>query len=134
MPTSHSTGIIEPAGDRSPWALPEVLGDLVSDGDLDVVLELIEAFEADTAPRIGAMRIAVSKGDREALSAQAHSARGSSRQMGAIALAETFARVEFGASDLPAAQLLDYIESAETEFASVCREMASLEGTRVNFA
>jgi HPt (histidine-containing phosphotransfer) domain-containing protein len=124
MPLSHSARTREYSATRSPWALPNVLSELISDGYSGVVLDLIGIFEADTAQRLSAMRIAAAVGDRKALNAQAHSARGSSRQMGAVALAATFERLELGSSDLTASQLMGYLENAEREFPSVCREMA----------
>jgi HPt (histidine-containing phosphotransfer) domain-containing protein len=109
---------------RSPWVLPGILRELVSVGEAGLVLELIGTFEADTAPRLRRMRVAATVGDRASLRAEAHNTKGSSLQMGAVALAATFELLEFSSPELPTSQQVRYIEIAERQFACVCQEMA----------
>jgi HPt (histidine-containing phosphotransfer) domain-containing protein len=125
MLLSHAPAIMQDSVGRSPWTLPKMLCELTLDGEASFVLELIGTFQADTVLRLQAMRAAISVGNRAALKAQAHSAKGSSRQMGAIALAAICEELEIGPSDMPESQLRAYVETAEREFTIVCHEMGT---------
>jgi HPt (histidine-containing phosphotransfer) domain-containing protein len=125
MPINSLCVTNQVAENTVPWTLPETLRDLASEGDPCFVADLIVAFKVDTTNHLRDTRNAVRSGDRTCLSAQAHSIKGSSGQMGAIALAAIWEQVEFAALETPASQLISYIDDAEKEFTNVCRAMAT---------
>src|ERR1700687_4390404 len=65
------------------WARPETLRELADHGAADLIQELIEAFNADTAPRLSQMREAITNANTKGLSSAAHTIKGSAQQMGA---------------------------------------------------
>jgi HPt (histidine-containing phosphotransfer) domain-containing protein len=107
------------------WALPEVLRDLVQEGDADFVLDLIRAFEDDTAVRLRDTRKSAVGGDRSGVRRHAHTIKGSARQMGAMALAAVCEQLELTSADIPVSELIAYIDAAETEFTKACQAMSS---------
>ena len=105
------------------WALSEVLREFVRDGDTDVVLDLIRAFKDDTAVRLCDLRNAAAGGDRASLKGQAHTIKGSARQMGATALADVCERLELASSDRPVSELITYTDNVEAEFTKAWQAM-----------
>lgn len=106
------------------WQLPETLRELDDGGDREVVLDLIEAFESDTTSRFERLRDAVAHRDAVRVKAEAHSLRGSARQMGADELAELWQGVENAAlqSDWPAME--SQVRQGEKLFAAVRTAMS----------
>jgi HPt (histidine-containing phosphotransfer) domain-containing protein len=70
------------------------LRELQEDGDDDLLGELIDLFLADAPTRIEAIRDAVTRQDWVALTATAHSLKGSCGSLGALPLAELCGRLE----------------------------------------
>jgi HPt (histidine-containing phosphotransfer) domain-containing protein len=70
------------------------LRELQEDGDDDLLGELIDLFLADAPARIDAIRAAVARQDWAALTAPAHSLKGSCGSLGAFPLAELCGRLE----------------------------------------
>jgi HPt (histidine-containing phosphotransfer) domain-containing protein len=106
------------------WALPETLRELADDGAAGLILELIEAFRADTAPRLGQMREAIANADTKGLSDAAHTIKGCAQQMGADAMASICQELELAAMDTPASELVRRLTALEAEFAEVSRAMS----------
>ena len=63
------------------WHLPETLMEFEEAGECSVVLELIDSFQTDTASRLERLHNAVARFDAATVKAEAHSVRGSARQM-----------------------------------------------------
>ena len=72
----------------------ESLRELQEDGDDDLLVQLIDLFLEDAPRRIAGMRDAIAREDWAALTAFAHSLRGSCGSLGALRLAELCARLE----------------------------------------
>jgi HPt (histidine-containing phosphotransfer) domain-containing protein len=106
------------------WALPETLRQLADDGAAGLILELIEAFRADTVPRLSQMREAIANADAKGLSNAAHAIKGGAQQMGAGAMASICRELELAAMDTPASELVKRLNALEAEFAQVYRAMS----------
>ncbi len=76
-----------------------VLDELLAsvEGDRDFVVELIEAYLADSASHVEAIDAAVAAGDTEALVRPAHTLKSSSATLGASRLAATARELELTA-------------------------------------
>ena len=72
-------------------------------------MDLIEAFRADSAPRLGQMREAIANGDTKGLSDAAHAIKGGAQQMGADALASICQKLELAAMDTAASELVRWV-------------------------
>jgi HPt (histidine-containing phosphotransfer) domain-containing protein len=106
------------------WVLPETLRELADGGAAGLIVELIEAFRADTVPRLGQMREAIANADTKRLSDAAHTIKGSAQQMGADAMASICQELELAPVDTPASELLSWLNALEVEFAEVSRAMS----------
>jgi HPt (histidine-containing phosphotransfer) domain-containing protein len=106
------------------WVLPETLRELADDGAAGLILELIEAFRTDTAPRLPRMREAIANADTKGLSSAAHTIKGSAQQMGAGAMASICQELETAAMDTPASELVRRLNALEAEYAEVSRAMS----------
>jgi HPt (histidine-containing phosphotransfer) domain-containing protein len=106
------------------WHLPETLREFEEAGDDSLVLELIDSFQIDTASRLERLHAAVARFDAATVKAEAHSVRGSARQMGAEALAELCQAVESGAPKMNWPGLEDQVQQAEVRFAEALSAMA----------
>jgi PAS domain S-box-containing protein len=60
----------------------------------DILPELLETFQSDVLPRLAAMRVAVSNGDRESLVRAAHGVKGAAGNIGGRRLAELCHQLE----------------------------------------
>ena len=108
----------------SGWALPETLRELAHDGASGLILELIETFRSDIAPRLGLMRLAIANADAKGLSNAAHTVKGSALQMGADGMASICQELELAPMDTPASELAGWLTALEAEFAEVSRAMS----------
>ena len=106
------------------WAPPETLRELADGGATGLILELIEAFGADTAPRLGQMRQALANADTQGLSDAAHTIKGSAQQMGADAMASICQELELAPMDMTASDLVRLVTALEAEFDEVFRAMS----------
>ncbi len=106
------------------WALPETIRELADDGAGGLILELIEAFRADTASRLGPMREAVANYDIKKLNEAAHTIKGSAQQMGANAMAAVCQELEVAPMNTPASKLAGRLTALEDEFAKVSLAMS----------
>jgi HPt (histidine-containing phosphotransfer) domain-containing protein len=69
------------------WTLPALLVELAA-GDDELIADLIATFNADAADRIHKIRRALADSDFSEIRAQAHTIKGSARQVGADAVAD----------------------------------------------
>ena len=106
------------------WVPPETLRELADGGASELISELIEAFGADTAPRLGQMRQALANADTKGLSDAAHTIKGSAQQMGADAMASICQELELAAMDTTASDLVRLLTALEAEFDEVSRAMS----------
>jgi HPt (histidine-containing phosphotransfer) domain-containing protein len=115
----------------SEWAMPETLREFADGGDTELVVDLIRVFKDDTAVRLRDLRKAADVGDVVGLKLQAHTIKGSARQMGASTLAEVCKQLEQASLDTPVSELIIYADNAEVEFTKAWRAMSSysLPGT-----
>ena len=93
---SAATG--ESSGDAGDPGLldQEVLGELrfLEENDGPTVREMVELYCEDVETRLGALRQAVADDDREVVGREAHTIKGSSRQVGAARVADVAERAE----------------------------------------
>jgi histidine phosphotransfer protein HptB len=115
---------------KTMWHLPETLKEFEEAGDGSIVLELIDSFESDTASRLKRLHEAVARLDAATVKAEAHSVRGSARQMAAEALADLCQAVEASAPKLNWPELKEQVTQAEVRFAEVCSAMGEYVKTR----
>jgi HPt (histidine-containing phosphotransfer) domain-containing protein len=108
----------------APWALPETLRQLADNEAAGLIPELIEAFRADTAPRLSRMREAIANADAKGFNNAAHTIMGCAQQMGAGAMASICQELELAAMDTPASELVRRLNTLEAEFAEVYRAMS----------
>ena len=103
------------------WALPETLRQLADGQAAGLIPELIEAFRADTAPRLSRMREAIANADAKGLNNAAHTIKGGAQQMGAGTMASICQELELAAMDTPASELVRRLNTLEAELAQVYR-------------
>ena len=77
---------------------------------------LVDSFERDGRQRLEALRSAVDDGDAENLRAISHSFKGSSSNVGAVAVAETCKVMESAARDGDLGQAGDLLSTLEEQF------------------
>jgi HPt (histidine-containing phosphotransfer) domain-containing protein len=106
------------------WAVPEALQQLADGGDGELVEELIAMFQTDTASRLQVMQQAVGIQDFATVSAEAHTIKGSSLQMGADQLAELCRQMEQESRKAMPADLTLPLGRMMSCFDEVCRVIA----------
>jgi HPt (histidine-containing phosphotransfer) domain-containing protein len=111
-------------GNKTMWQLPEALREIEEAGDDSIVLELIDSFQDDTASRFERLHAAVARFDAATVKAEAHSIRGSARQMGAEALGASCQVVEAGAPKMNWPELEYQVMQVEARFAEVRGDMS----------
>lgn len=87
------------------WSPPAMLLDAAS-GDDSLIDDLIDAFSTDSDARIGQMREALATLNYPRLRFEAHTIKGSARQVGADAVAEACQEIEI-VPDLQDARLIE---------------------------
>jgi histidine phosphotransfer protein HptB len=117
-------------GSKTMWHLPETLREFEEAGDDSIVLELINSFQNDTASRCGSLHAAVARLDAATVKAEAHSMRGSARQMGAEALADLCQIIEAGALKMNWPELEGQVDQADECFAEVRSAMSEYVSAR----
>jgi HPt (histidine-containing phosphotransfer) domain-containing protein len=115
---------------KTMWDLPETLREIEEAGDETFVLELITSFQNDTARRFERLRAAVARLDAATVKAEAHAMRGSARQMGAEALADSCQKVESAAPHMNWAELESQMEQAHLHFAEIRTDMSEFIDAR----
>ena len=106
------------------WVPPETLRELADGGASGLIVELIEAFGADTVPRLVQMHQALANADTKGLSDAAHTIKGSAQQMGADGMASICQELELAGRDTPASDLVRLLTALEAEFDEVSRAMS----------
>ena len=109
---------------KTMWHLPESLREMEEVGEDSIVLELIASFQDDTASRFERLHVAVARLDAATVKAEAHSMRGSARQMGAEALADLCQTIEAGALKMNWPELEGQVDQADGRFAEVRSAMS----------
>ncbi len=107
------------------WQVIDELRDLREEGEPDLLAELIEVFEADTAARLSALRDAVEKGDAEGLRRAAHALRGGSGSLGALRLSRLAEDVESAARSGNLDAVTEQIKGLEGEYERVRAELSA---------
>ena len=112
------------------WYLPETLQGIDDGGADSIVFELIECFQIDTAGRFVSLHDAVGRLDAATVRSEAHSVRGSARQMGAEPLAALCQALETGAPRMNWPELECQLSQAEARFGEVCCAMSEYVKSR----
>lgn len=103
------------------WDLPETLSRLASEGNSEIVAEVIEAFESDTARRLRLMDDAIAERNWAAARAQAHSIRGAASEVGASSLVDVCMRMELADDAHASLTFSELRNEASAAFVQVCR-------------
>lgn len=111
------------SGTADLWTLPESLQEFVASGDEEMVVEILTLFQDDSAERLRDLNQAVSAGDRETVRKQAHTLKGASLQVGAIAMSGLCRELEMLATSAPSAQLLELAYRTWACYDQTCRRM-----------
>jgi len=95
------------------------------EGEPDIVLELIEAFQFETPPLLEALRQAVTEGQPEQLKRAAHNLKGSSNNLGALTMAALSAELETIGKHGTVEKAAELVTRLEQEYRRVCRALAT---------
>ena len=101
------------------WVLPAALRQLEECGEADLVEELIDIFQTDTAERLELLARAVESGDYATTRAEAHTIKGSAMQVGAVRVAEVCRQMEVEARNAQPAGLAPMFRALLTSFNEV---------------
>jgi CheY-like chemotaxis protein/HPt (histidine-containing phosphotransfer) domain-containing protein len=82
-------------------------------------IQVLERYMNNLAPQLGRLRTAVQDGNHEQVKALAHSLKGSSWTVGAVAIAELFRRLETGANSMTDDALMRVVDQADGAMAAV---------------
>lgn len=95
IPLTTSEGLAANGGHLSggAWSPPELLHEAAGDDDA-LIAKLIEAFIRDTSARMQQMRRALASSNFPDMRAEAHTIKGSARQMGADAVGDACQELE----------------------------------------
>jgi len=107
------------------WHLPESLQDLAEGGENGIVWELLDSFQNDTASRLERLHDGVARLAAATVKAEAHSIRGSARQMGAGELADLCQVIESCPPEMDWPEQENRVCQAELRFAEVCSAMTA---------
>jgi histidine phosphotransfer protein HptB len=110
---------------RPAWVLPELFEGMEPAETASILAELIESYRTDTAQRLSKLRSAAARGDLATVRAEAHSIKGSSRQLGAEALATACQEIELEILRMPPDLLAERLSRLEDHYLSACSAMAS---------
>jgi two-component system, sensor histidine kinase and response regulator len=86
---------------------------LQEEGDPDLVVELIEVFEADLPSRLDGLREAIGDGAADPIRKAAHALKGSAAAIGAVALASLAAELEGEAREGRTRGAADYLSALD---------------------
>jgi len=112
----------DPSGSHAGWAPPADLLELAAEQP-ELISELVADFRHDTAGRLQEIDSALVRGDRARVRAEAHSIKGSARQLGAEKLADLCQQMELAAVQAPPAELADRVNQMAAEFDAVWHAM-----------
>jgi HPt (histidine-containing phosphotransfer) domain-containing protein len=115
----------QPPSTAEVWSLPEIFEGMEPDEASSMLRELLEAYRTDTAARLDKLRSAAAAGDLATVRAEAHSVKGSSRQVGAEALAAACQEIELGVRSMSSEWLAERTGRLHEHFSSAVRAMTS---------
>jgi HPt (histidine-containing phosphotransfer) domain-containing protein len=114
----------QPSSGPQAWLPPAVLLEAAA-GDDGLIVRLIDAFGRDTNARIAQMRRALAVSNFPSIRAEAHTIKGSARQMGAEAAAEACQEVEMACGLQEASLIAARLNRVQEIFDEVCAAMAA---------
>jgi len=115
---------VEPMSNGICWTVPPELMEVASDIP-DLLEELVCTFRSDSSLRMESMQLAVRESDRNVLRSQAHTVRGSARQLGAKVVADLCQQLESSALSAPWPDLRQLVESVAVHLGATHRAMAT---------
>jgi PAS domain S-box-containing protein len=139
QPLEDLPGVAPPAADNgrpeesTPALDLAVLAELrqfQGEGEPDIVLELVEAFQFETPPLLEALRQAVAEGQPEQLKRAAHNLKGSSNTLGARTMAALSTELETIGKHGTVEKAAELVTRLEREYQRVCLALA-IEGARM---
>ena len=139
QPFEELPGVAPPTADNgrpeesTPALDPAVLAEwrrIQGEGEPDIVLELVEAFQFETPPLLEALRQAVAEGQPEQLKRAAHNLKGSSNNLGARTMAALSAELETVGKHGTVEKAAELVTRLEREYQRVCLALA-IEGARM---
>lgn len=107
------------------WVLPAALQQLHECGEDELVEELIEMFQTDTASRLEKLRRAVEATDCLIAGSEAHTIKGSALQVGALKVADVCLQMETVARQGQPASLPVLMRALCGSFEEVCRVLSA---------
>jgi len=106
------------------WRPPDIINEIGAAEGADFLIELIYAFQGDTANRVRELRQAITGCDLQRVRMESHTIKGSASQMGAKGMALVCQEIELAAGAGARDGLEDLAIKLEQSFADVCRAMA----------
>jgi len=111
---------------RAQWTPDAALLGCVCDSD-ESLAELIDTFKTDTETRLQRIRAALETADVAGVRSEAHTIRGSARQIGAVALAEACQQLELASALTPLAHCSGLVLRMQELFREVACAMVSYQ-------
>jgi CheY-like chemotaxis protein len=121
----HVVADAEPANANHNLTVPDYLVEMLSD-DADSAAELVQLFLEDTASSLKDMDAALAPGDPHRVSRLLHSLKGSSAQMGALAMSNACAELEASAAAGDLSPTRKRMPEIRVMFDVVCKMMNGL--------
>lgn len=114
---------------RQAWSPPAVLLEAAA-GDDGLIAKLIDAFGRDSGARIERIRGALAASDFPSIRAEAHTIKGSARQMGADAAAEACQELEMACGLQEASLIAARLNRVQELFDEIREAMAAYSNPR----
>jgi two-component system sensor histidine kinase RpfC len=111
------------------WSPPLSLLETFS-GDIDLIADLVDTFNADTDARMQKLRAALANSDFSKIHAEAHTIKGGARQVGADAVADACQELETISKLREASLVAKRLDRVQEVFNEVRRAMASYFSNR----
>lgn len=105
------------------WTPPYQLLELAT-VDETLLPELVSTFQKDSTLRLGQIRAAAAAGETGRLCSEAHTIKGSARQMGAGAVADVCLEIEENLADLSGSELAQRMNLLESRLSEICYAMS----------
>ncbi len=95
----------------------------ISDGDIEFMQELISIYIEDNTPRVQNIQKSFQEDEHESLEKEAHTLKGASANIGAIAIQNISQEIEMAARDRRSGEIAELISSLPGQFAKTCEEL-----------
>jgi HPt (histidine-containing phosphotransfer) domain-containing protein len=107
------------------WKPPEIIMEIGPEGSSELLMELVDIFRDDVSRRVAKLREAVAGRDTAQICRQAHSVKGTARQMNVEGMAALCQQIELAAESGSQTHLDGLADQLERSFEDACAAMAA---------